>query len=202
METCQLRRGIRRYERICPQGSHPVRPVATVETVPSAIRPATEADGDAVLAVHAASRRAYYQAGGVSVEDDTDGEAYRQFWSQVLADGRNRAWVAHEAGRCVGFLVAGPPWHEDVKDRQALELIGLYLLPEAWGKGLAHSLHDRFVQFLLDTPSALEGVLEVWSGNDRALAFYARHGWEPDGRSRPGPGERPFTGLRLVRSPI
>lgn len=169
------------------------------QTVPTVIRPATEADHDAVLAVHATSRRAYYRAGGVSVADDTVGDGYWHLWSQVLRDGHNRVWVADDAGRCVGFLVAGPPWHEALKDRPVLELIGLYLLPEVWGKGLAHSLHDRFVQFLLDTPTAMEGVLDVWSGNGRALAFYARHGWEPDGRSRPGPGERPFTGWRLVR---
>ena len=61
-----------------------VRALATVEVVPGTIRPAKEADVDAVLAVHATSRRAYYQAGGVSVGDDPNGEAYRQFWSQVL----------------------------------------------------------------------------------------------------------------------
>lgn len=79
-----------------------------------------------------------------------------------------------------------------------MELIGLYVLPEAWGSGVGHDLHQRFVGLLGSAPRATKGVLEVWNGNRRALAFYQRHGWAADGRCRPGPGARPFLGLRLA----
>jgi RimJ/RimL family protein N-acetyltransferase len=44
-----------------------------------------------------------------------------------------------------------------------------------------------FVRFLRDA-SLTTGVLEAWESNSRAQAFYARHGWRPDGHRRPGPG--------------
>jgi RimJ/RimL family protein N-acetyltransferase len=169
--------------------------------VASRIRKVTKGEHGALAAIHDIGRRAYYQAGGVAAPiEDPEAQAERlRFWSQAIADDHSRAWVAEEGGDCVGFLVAGPPRHENVKDRAALELIGLYLLPEVWGTGLAHSLHERFVQFLSDTPAAREGVLDVWGGNDRAMCFYTSHGWLPDGRTRPGPGDRPYVGLRLPR---
>ena len=152
-----------------------------------------------MTAVHAVARRAYYEAGGVSMPSDVGGVShdYLEFWSEVLAADVTSAWIAEADAECVGFLVAGAPVHEDLKNRRVLELIGLYLLPKVWGRGIARSLHECFEEVLLDTPTVQEGVLDVWSGNQRAKSFYQHRGWIPDGRSRPGPGEQPFIGLRL-----
>lgn len=87
--------------------------------------------------------------------------------------------------------------HKDVP-AGVMELIGLYVLSEAWGSGVGYDLHQRFVELLDSAPSTTEGVLDVWSGNQRAQAFYRRQGWEADGRSRPGPGAEPFLGMRLA----
>jgi hypothetical protein len=38
--------------------------------------------------------------------------------------------------------------------------------------------------------------VDVWSRNDRARAFYASHGWRPDGHRREGPAGFDF--IRLV----
>lgn len=46
--------------------------------------------------------------------------------------------------------------------------------------------------------SSLEtGLLDAWERNSRALAFYTRHGWVPEGGRRPGPGGADFLRLRL-----
>jgi RimJ/RimL family protein N-acetyltransferase len=173
--------------------------MSTLDSVAARIRSANENDVSALVIVHAISRRAYYEAGGVSMpsHDQVASDDYLEFWSNALTAEGNRSWIAEDPAECVRFLVAGPPLHEDLKNRPVLELIGLYLLPKAWGTGIAHSLHERFVHLLVDTPAAQEGVLDVWGGNHRAQAFYRRHGWTPDGRNRPGPGEQPFIGLRL-----
>lgn len=105
--------------------------------------------------------------------------------------------MAGDSTDCVAFLIAGPPVHKDVP-AGVMELIGLYVLSEAWGSGVGYDLHQRFVELLDSAPSTTEGVLDVWSGNQRAQAFYRRQGWEADGRSRPGPGAEPFLGMRLA----
>ena len=50
---------------------------------------------------------------------------------------------------------------------------------------------------LLRERSLTTGVLEAWERNTRAQAFYARHGWRPDGHGRPGPCEADYVRLRL-----
>jgi RimJ/RimL family protein N-acetyltransferase len=176
--------------------------MSTIDCVAVHVRRAVEKDVGEMTMVHAVVRRVYYVDGGVSMPSDVRGvsDEYLEFWSDVLAADGTRAWIAEANGEFVGFLVAGAPVHEDLKNEPVLELIGLYLLPKVWGSGIAQSLHDRFLDVLLDAPTAQEGALDVWSGNQRAQAFYQRRGWIPDGRSRPGPGEQPFIGLRLPLS--
>lgn len=121
---------------------------------------------------------------------------YLTYWSNTLTGEANSCWIAEDSGECLGFLVAGPPVHEELLGQPVLELIALYLLPKAWGTGIADALHERFTDLLGD--AGRDGALDVWSGNLRALSFYRRHGWDVDGRSRPGPADRPFIGLRLA----
>jgi ribosomal protein S18 acetylase RimI-like enzyme len=174
-----------------------------VSTMVARIRSAQVEDVEAVTQVHELARRAYYEAGGISlsIDDPVGRDEYHDFWLAMITTEGNDAWVAEESGHCVGFLVAGLPVHEDISGRLALELIGLYVLPDAWGSGVADGLHERFVELLGSTPTVAEGVLDVWSGNRRAQAFYRRRGWIADGRRRAGPAGQPFFGLRLpVRS--
>lgn len=147
--------------------------------------------------MHAVSRRAYYRSGGIELpaHDRKAREDHLAFWSDVITADRNRVWILEGVAGCVGFLAAGPPVHADLIGAPLVELIGLYLLPEVWGRRMADVLHGRFTGLL--QASAKPGVLDVWSGNSRALAFYRRHGWAPDGRDRPGPGNQPYIGLRL-----
>jgi len=78
-------------------------------------------------------------------------------------------------------------------DREAptpLELVQLYLLDVAKGSGLADALLGTAIG---DAPA----FLWTLSGNERAIAFYRRHGFELDGGVRhevPGASE-----VRLVR---
>jgi hypothetical protein len=42
------------------------------------------------------------------------------------------------------------------------------------------------------------GQLESWAANAQAHAFYAHHGWRPDGTGRPGPASIDYVNLRLA----
>lgn len=161
------------------------------------IRPAEPTDAEAVAEVHVVSRRAYYQAGGAAVPDDSGTSADRQcFWSNTLSDEANHSWIAEDDGAPLGLIIAGPPVHDDLKGQPVLALIALYVIPTMWGSGIAAELHDRFVDLMSNT-AVVEGALDVWKANHRALAFYLRRGWTLDGRTRAGPASHPFIGLRL-----
>ncbi|MFG1676729.1 GNAT family N-acetyltransferase [Micromonospora sp. NPDC049282] len=72
----------------------------------------------------------------------------------------------------------------------------MHVAPDWWGRGVGSTLHGHFLRHL-ETERLAVGVLEVWERNARARAFYTRHGWHPDGTTRPGPANTPYLGMRL-----
>ena len=82
------------------------------------------------------------------------------------------AWVAESDGEIIGLAV-----------RSGSELRDLYVVPRAWGTGVARALMEAV---LSDIPAAdvSEAVLWVGEGNGRARRFYEREGWLPSGETR------------------
>jgi GNAT superfamily N-acetyltransferase len=69
--------------------------------------------------------------------------------------------------------------------------------PDHWRKGIGSALHAACLEAWRSTGVTV-GVVEVWSRNARAQAFYESHGWRPDGHTRPGLNDTSY--LRLRRS--
>jgi GNAT superfamily N-acetyltransferase len=86
-------------------------------------------------------------------------------WARRIGDGA-AVLVVEDGGVVAGFAASGPG-----------QLYALYVLPRFWGRGLGRALHDRVVEEL----SGDSAVLWVLTKNERAKAFYARQGWQPDG---------------------
>jgi GNAT superfamily N-acetyltransferase len=68
----------------------------------------------------------------------------------------------------------------DTDPAQVGELMGLYLLPQAWGKGLGRVLMAAAVAHLA-VASYSQSTLWVLESNARARRFYAKAGWIEDG---------------------
>jgi ribosomal protein S18 acetylase RimI-like enzyme len=158
------------------------RAVEGVVEVAVTVRVATSADADAVAAVGRRTWPPTYEplAGPEYVAD-----GLARYWSaeavhRGLAD--NRTLVAQtDDGTVVGMAGFAP--QDDV-----LVLWKLYVLPEAQGTGAGTALLRRVIA---DATSRYRAVrLEYVAGNDRAAAFYARHGFtflrrEPDADGGP-----------------
>ena len=82
------------------------------------------------------------------------------------------AAVAERDGEAAGFVAVEPPL-----------LNGLYVVPAAWGSGVAAALHDAAVE-RLRADGVVEARLWVLEHNPRARRFYERRGWSPDGGTR------------------
>ena len=95
---------------------------------------------------------------------------------RALLDGGGCLWlvvgddgdIAGVAYACIGRDDDGPT---------SLELAMMYLRKEAQGGGVADALLQTAIG---DAPA----YLWVLSGNDRAQAFYRRHGFTPDGTTK------------------
>lgn len=98
-------------------------------------------------------------------------------YAKLLGDPRYALWLLADAGRPVGYAVAGPCGlpHPDVRPRDG-ELKRLYLLPEVQNGGWGGRLFDEALAWLeRDGPRRL--WISVWSENFGAQRFYARHGF-------------------------
>ncbi|WP_176314674.1 GNAT family N-acetyltransferase [Burkholderia vietnamiensis] len=95
-----------------------------------------------------------------------------------LCDPERRTWVV-EATDCslLGYVHVGPcklP-HPEVKHEDG-EICQLYLRRDAQGTGAGRRLLDHAIAFLAEArPGAV--WLGVWSGNERAIAFYEGAGF-------------------------
>jgi GNAT superfamily N-acetyltransferase len=113
---------------------------------------------------------------------DTRTESFRRGIEQVSPD--VRIWVAEGGGTIVGLAVC-------TRTGSTCELRSLYVVPQAWGSGLAHDLMETALDAMRDR-GAHEAVLWVVEANARARRFYEREGWSADGEARPsdvGPQE-------------
>ena len=167
------------------------------------LRTASLDDLDRITDLHTQARTAYYQAGGFSEPDLTSPEARsrrREMWMRALQSDTRTVLCAVRGGETVGILAMGPPLDPDVDAAAAGQLYQIHVRPGSWGQGVGSRLHAAFVQRLRDA-SLTTGVLEAWERNSRAQAFYARHGWKPDGHHRPGPADANYVRMRLELSP-
>ncbi|SFN45476.1 GNAT family N-acetyltransferase [Mycetocola miduiensis] len=145
--------------------------------MPIQLRPATTADVDAVVAVFLACWRESYR--GVlpdSTIDAMSDEKAQQLWERVMGSGEGEVLVAESAGTVLGVTRLAANGAEGV-------VHSLYVAPDSQGQGLGQLLLSAAASRLADL-GARNASLWVFAANAPSLAFYRRHGWEPDGTQR------------------
>lgn len=151
------------------------------------IRPATPQDAEAVSAVHLSARRQAYadlmspQALAAMAEGVTP-----RMWAArlLLRDGWGLVAVEHSGGiggvvgNVIGFVYVSPS-QEGLAGVGDLE--ALHVDPAHQGTGVGGQLHDAGLEILAKQGFSTY-VLWVLEGNERAIRFYRKRGWQPDGR--------------------
>lgn len=137
------------------------------------VRLAEPADAPAVAAVHVKSWQVTYRGHlPDEVLDNLDLEERTAMWARAIS--RGEVWVGLDGDEVVGFICTGPTREPDAVS----QLYAIYLLPSAWGTGLATPLAEAGLAGLTDT------VLWVLEDNPRARRFYERLGFAADGTRR------------------
>jgi RimJ/RimL family protein N-acetyltransferase len=140
--------------------------------------------------------------GSLGAEAPVDVEQRAQSYREVItAPGRSAAWVLEdETGGIVGVLGA----HERITGVLSL---GMAVVASARGRGGGKQLLDAVVAYGREV-GAHKVDLEAWLDNGRAIAFYARAGFEVEGVRREHYRRRDgllrstvIMALRLDRSP-
>ncbi len=154
------------------------------------------ADCAAIAGVHTRARTAYYR--GV-VPDQELAEYARTLperYLDILTRSRKTVRCAERDGTVVGVTVTGAEGVLAAGQTGIARLYQIHVEPGCWQHGIGSRLLAACVR---DWQAAgiSSARLDVWEHNTRARAFYARHGWRPDGRSRAGPDNSRYLGLTL-----
>jgi GNAT superfamily N-acetyltransferase len=103
-------------------------------------------------------------------------------------------YVAEIEGEFAGYCYVAAPSREADLGPEAAELVAMYVDPDHWRQGVGDALMRAALERLGGLPYE-EAVLWTFKKNDRAIAFYERHGWRSDGAEK----VHPRTGEPAIR---
>jgi GNAT superfamily N-acetyltransferase len=89
-------------------------------------------------------------------------------------------YVAEIDGEFAGYSYVAAPTREPDLGREVAELGAMYVDPAHWREGVGDALMKAMLERLADLPYT-EAILWTFEENERAVAFYERHGWKADG---------------------
>jgi ribosomal protein S18 acetylase RimI-like enzyme len=146
------------------------------------VRRATIEDARGIADVHVRTwQSAYEHVFGAARLSAITIERRLPGWERALAEGEQRAFVAEEDGRIVGWVTVGASRDPDAEG----ELWGIYVEPEAWGSKAGPALMRVGLEELR-AAGYRDAILWVLEDNPRARRFYEREGWTLDGIRRDG----------------
>ena len=125
-----------------------------------------------------------------------DGRTLETAEERALKAFRNgyKTLVAKDGNRVIGFADYGPYRGDDLDD--AGEVYAIYILKEYYGKGVGYALMNKALEKLKANRQAAVWVLE---GNERAIRFYKRCGFQLDEKKQDINLGKPVTEIRMVK---
>ena len=143
--------------------------------MPWTIAPITLDDADEVARVHVRVwQEAYAGLMPASYLDGLDPVAFAASWRERLATPRPDVenWLARDDRGVVGITTSGPARDQDAPT--PLQLYAINVLARGYGTGVGSALMETAI-------GDRAAYLWVVEGNDRAVAFYRKHGFSDDG---------------------
>ncbi|HEX3803218.1 MAG TPA: GNAT family N-acetyltransferase [Solirubrobacteraceae bacterium] len=146
------------------------------------VRQAVPDDGAALARIHLSAWRSAYRgliADGLLYGSWAEGRA--RWWASAVA-GKDPplVYVAGDEADLLGFCATDAPSSDYDEDGTVAKIMALNVRADTWRSGVGTALMDEtLAAFRRD--GRRSASLWVLEGNDRALAFYGRFGFEPDG---------------------
>lgn len=127
-------------------------------------------------------------SGGLFAEDGGLRDAYldvdwparegHRYYGAVLNTRDAACWVAVQDGRPVGYLVARVNGPYPTRPIKVAELESVFVESDQRGRGVGAGLVAAFTRWAAGA-GAHRMAVTAYASNERAIAFYRRHGFEP-----------------------
>lgn len=152
-------------------------------TDPVLLRDAETSDAPALARISVDGwQQAYAGLLPQSYLDALDVDARMRGWLEVLETTPMRPLVAEVAGVVAGFASFGPSRDDDADATTTAEIYAIYVSPDRWRRGIGR---DLLIASMAHCAAAFDTcTLWVLTGNESARAFYAAHGFLPDGAAK------------------
>lgn len=150
------------------------------------MREAAPDDTEAIVSVTVAGWRAGYRD---IIAPEKLAELPIDRWRHEVGVGLRRAvgdaftYVAEIDGRFAGYCYVAAPSREADLRPDVAELVAIYVDPDQWRQGAGEALMSAAMERLAGLPYT-EVALWTFKENERAIAFYERDGWRPDGAEK------------------
>lgn len=150
------------------------------------MREATQDDAEAIVSVTAAGWREGYRE---IVSPEKLAQLPIDRWRHEVSVGLRRpvadafTYVAEVDGDFAGYCYVAAPSREEGLGREVAELVAIYVEPGHWSEGVGGALMGAALE-RLEGLAYTEAVLWTFRENERAIAFYERHGWRRDGAEK------------------
>jgi ribosomal protein S18 acetylase RimI-like enzyme len=102
----------------------------------------------------------------------------REYFGGLLDGPASRCFVAEVDGTVCGLLIGRITRDTTVRPTRAAELESMYVRPGYRSAGVGSALMAEFMDWARARGAKLAGVT-AFAANDRAIAFYRRHGFAP-----------------------
>ena len=134
----------------------------------------------------------------IDPEDHTSASAS---FERLLAENNGLVYVADSEDVVIGYVALQQITHSAVQARSPLQLWQLYVIPAFQGSGVAAQLIDAALAHARGRKHDV-----IWLGvsehNDRAIAFYRKHGFESLGIHLVGTADHAHQDLLMSRSVV
>jgi ribosomal protein S18 acetylase RimI-like enzyme len=145
------------------------------------VRPAQNADAEAIGTINLASWEAAYR--GIVADaflDSATVEGRIARWRERIATGTSPILVAESDGALRGYCSLVLPARDDDGDAVTGEIGAIYVAPDSFRSGVGSAMVDGALALMRDRGYSV-ATLWVLCANTRARAFYARQGFTSDG---------------------
>lgn len=162
------------------------------------VRYATSDDFQILGKIHAASwKTAYKNIIPTEILDNITAEKRAAYFKKALEEGFEEDAIIYEDDTPLGLICIGKARDKELDDSYG-EIGGLYLMPEAFGKGIGSALIQWGIKEL-NSRGYEKVILWVLEDNSRAIKFYEKHGFIFDGTIKKINIGKPLNECRYVK---
>lgn len=147
-----------------------------MSTVPFTIRVATPADAVVVARLNAGLFAEDSARHDPAMDQDWPAREGARYFAELLGTDRACGWLALDGYTPIGYAVGRLAGRHDVRPVTRADLESIFVVPDRRSDGVGTALVAGFATWAAER-GAEELSVTAYAANERAVAFYARHGF-------------------------